>query len=136
MTIIILFENFGNSIPPPIVLKRWYFINNLKFKSKIVANFFLRSYFLSVYDNMTIKQQINHEAIQFYSITTTVLCTKNINLWNEDFHKANLQLKYCIWKCTCQVIFKFNLIFGQCLKSTNGHIKKICYNFLWIKRNV
>ena len=33
-------------------------------KGMIVAKFLLRSHFLLVYNNMTIKQQINHGAIQ------------------------------------------------------------------------
>ena len=48
-------------------------------KGMIVAKFLLRSHFLSVYNNMTIKQQINHGAIQ-----------KVCHLHNGIFHYINL----------------------------------------------
>ena len=77
-------------------------LDNLNFKDKIVAKFLFRSESLSIYNNMTIKQHINHGAIQnvchlhnciFMSLTSVTLCqfyspiillpTKNNKLWNE-----------------------------------------------------
>ena len=48
------------------IVKRWHFPDNLEFKGYIVANVLLKSNFLSIYNNMTIKQQINHGAIQWH----------------------------------------------------------------------
>ena len=48
---------------PSITLKRWNFPANLDFKGKIVAKFLSRSHFVSIYKNMTIKQQTNHGTI-------------------------------------------------------------------------
>ena len=88
---------------PAIALKHWNFPDNLDFKGEVVEKFLLRSHFVSIYDNMTTKQQINHGVIQkvgtcimpffipltcirlcqFYSITSLVLFIKNYKLWNE-----------------------------------------------------
>ena len=79
------------------------FSDKLQFKGKIGAKFLLRSHFLSMYNNMRLKQQINHGVIQkvshlhngifhsaslfftlcqFYSITSPVLLTNSKKLWN------------------------------------------------------
>ena len=70
--IIILVEIYGNSaiftisVLPPIALKYCNFQDNLEFKGEVVTNFLLRSHFLSIYNNMTKKQKLNHGAIQWY----------------------------------------------------------------------
>ena len=51
---------FSISILPLIASKRWNFSNNLDFSGKIVAKLRLRSHFLSICNNMAVKQQINH----------------------------------------------------------------------------
>ena len=50
-------------------LESWNFPENLHFKVKIVAKFFVRSHFLSTYNNIKIKQQINILAI-FFSLSS------------------------------------------------------------------
>ena len=42
-------------ILPSAALKRWNFAENLDFNGKIVATFLIRSHFLSIQNNMTIK---------------------------------------------------------------------------------
>ena len=58
-----------------ITLKRWNFPDNLDFKGKIVAKFLMRSHFLSIQNDMTVKQQIKHGATQ-----------KLCHLLNGTFH--------------------------------------------------
>ena len=57
---------FSFSILLSIVLKYWDFPDNLDFKSRTVVKDFLRSHFLSVVNNMTVKQHISHGAIKKY----------------------------------------------------------------------
>ena len=62
-----VFENltfFSILIFPSIALKPWNIQENFYFKVKTVANFFLMSRFLSICNNISIKQRINHGAIQ------------------------------------------------------------------------
>ena len=123
---------FNVSILPSIALKRWNFPDNFDFRVKILAKFLLRSQFLSICNNVTVKQQINHSAIQkvchlhndifipltcvtlsqFYFITSLVLFIKNNKLENE---KKKL---FCIYGCLSAIskevenrIFRHNFIF-------------------------
>ena len=70
---------FSNLILPSIALISWNFPDNLDFKGMILAKFLLRSHFLSICNNMTVKQHINHGAIQ-----------KVYHLHNSIFHSINL----------------------------------------------
>ena len=54
---------FSISILPLVALKRWNFRNNLDINGKILAKLFTRSYFLLIWNNVKIIQQINHEII-------------------------------------------------------------------------
>ena len=97
------FKIFNISIHISKALKRQNFQDHLDFKGKLMAKFLLRSHFLSLYKNMTIKQQISHGSIhkkyvtcimpflipfayitlcQFY-LPCVSLFTKNNKLWNE-----------------------------------------------------
>ena len=92
----LFFWHFDTSI----ALKRLNFPNNLNFKGKTVAKFLLRSLFLPVYNNMTIKQQITRGAIQKvwrlhnfhpiklshfvkFTLSTPLCYPLKIKLWNE-----------------------------------------------------
>ena len=81
-------------ILPSTELKCWNFPDTLDFKGKIAAKFLLRSRFLSIFDNMTIKQQINHGVIQ-----------KVCHLHNGFFHFINLcnTLSILIYHLPCVV---------------------------------
>ena len=57
---------FSISILPSTALKLRNFPYNLDFKGKNVAKFFLRSHFLSVCNNMAVKQHIIHEPFKKY----------------------------------------------------------------------
>ena len=81
----ILTEIFRNSILASTTLKRWNFLDNLHFKGKIVAMFLSRSHFLSICNDMTVKQHINHGAIQ-----------KVCHLHNGIFHSINLCYTFSI----------------------------------------
>ena len=70
---------FSNSMLPAIAWKRWNFPECLDFKDKTVAKFLVRSHFLSISNNMTVKQHVNHGAIQ-----------KVCHLRNGIFHSSNL----------------------------------------------
>ena len=50
---------FSTSILPSIALKRWNFPYNLDFNVKIAAKFLIRSHFLSIWNNMAIKNKLN-----------------------------------------------------------------------------
>ena len=128
---------FSVSILPSLALKRWNFPDNLDFKGKIVAKFYCRSHFLSICNNMTVKQHINHGAIQkvchlhngvfflltcltlsqFLSIPSLTLFTKNYKLWKE-----RKETFFCIHDCfnyhviSKEVenrVFRHNRIFRQ-----------------------
>ena len=49
---------------PLIALKRRNFPYDFNFKCKTVTKFLIRSHFLLIKNNMTIKQQLNHGTIQ------------------------------------------------------------------------
>ena len=81
---------FSISMLPSIALKHWNFPDNLDFKGKISAIFLTRSPLLSIWNNMTIKQQINYGTIQ-----------KVCHLHKDIFHPIQLYhtlsiLLYCL----------------------------------------
>ena len=79
---------FSIMILPSIALKRWNIPDNLEYKGKVVAKFFLRSRFLFICNNMTVKQQINHGVIQ-----------KVYLMRNEIFHSINLCHTFSVLLC-------------------------------------
>lgn len=115
-----------------IALKHWNLPLNLDFK--IVAKFLLRSHFLSIYNNITIKKQINHEAIekvshlhngichsnnlcQFYSMISPVLFIKNNKLWYNSL-KGNIELQK---KAHRRIYLRKFIIFFGCTRSFLCH---------------
>ena len=104
---------FSISILPSIALKRGNFPDNLEFKGKTVAKFLLRSHFLSICNNMTVKQHSNTDPFkkyvtcimaffipltcvtlfQFYSITSVVFSLKTTNYGMRE------EKIFCIYGC-------------------------------------
>ena len=68
--------------------------SNLDFNGKIVAKFILRSHFFSIYNNTTIKQQINRG-------TTQNVC----NLHNGIFYSINMRhtLSILLYHLPCAI---------------------------------
>ena len=125
---------FSISIFPLIALERWIFPDNSDFKGNIVLAFLLRSHFLSIYNNITIKKQINHEAIekvshlhngichsnnlcQFYSMISPVLFIKNNKLWYNSL-KGNIELQK---KAHRRIYLRKFIIFFGCTRSFLCH---------------
>ena len=121
---------FSISILPSIALKRWYFSENMNVKGKVVAKFLWRNQFLSLCNSwkpltiitkssifdiaavldpplnrLTVKQCINHEAIQ-----------KVFHLHNGIFHSINL--------CHTFSILLYHLPLGYSLKTNYGMTEK------------
>ena len=79
--------------------------STLDFQGKTVAKFIIRSPFLSMQNNTTVKQQINHGTIirvcHLYSFTFPVLFTENNKLLNEgkeDFLKIWLFQRIALYQ--------------------------------------
>ena len=125
------------SILPSLALKRLNFPENLDFKGKIVTKFLLRSHFLSICKNMTVRLYINHGAIQrvchlhngiFHSINLChtflilfyiilVLCTKNnmerffVYMAASAYHEISKKAENCVLRYNC--IFRCTSIYTQ-----------------------
>ena len=95
------------------ILKRWNFLDKLDFKNKTLTIFITRSHFLSIWNNMTRKQQINHGAIQKVR-DLHLLFTKINELWNgrqEHFSYVWLLHYIILYQRSRKSYFVHNYIF-------------------------
>ena len=108
---------FSFWILPSIVLKCWIFPDNLDIKGKILAKFLLRKHFLSMYTNMTVKQNFNHRAIQ-----------KVRHLHNGIFHSINLCCTFSI------LLYHLLLLFNYGMRKKKIFCTYGCFSICYIKR--
>ena len=98
-------------------IKMLNFPDNLDIKGKILAKILLSKHFLSMYTNVTVKQNYNHRAIQ-----------KVRHLHNGIFHSINLCCTFSI------LLYHLLLLFNYGMRKKKIFCTYGCFSICYIKR--